>query len=62
MSKNREDRRGAGTRMRCQYCRQLIIHKFNGNYNRVDRKRKARHERRCPERPTEKTDKEAYDE
>ena len=33
--------------MRCQYCGKLIIHKFNGNYNRMDRKRKARHERHC---------------
>ena len=37
--------------MRCPYCNTLIIHKFNGNYNRMDRKRKARHMRHCDERP-----------
>ena len=37
--------------MRCPYCNTLIIHKFNGNYNRMDRKRKSRHMRHCDERP-----------
>lgn len=37
--------------MRCPYCGQLIIHKFSGRYNRMDRKRKARHMRLCDERP-----------
>ena len=35
--------------MRCRYCGKLIIHRFNGNYTRMDKKRKARHERRCEE-------------
>lgn len=37
--------------MRCRYCRQLIIHRFNGNYNRRDRKRKYNHERMCKYNP-----------
>lgn len=37
--------------MRCPYCHTLIIHKFGGNYNRMDKKRKAEHMRRCDERP-----------
>lgn len=39
--------------MRCPYCDKLIIHRFNGNYTRMDKKRKARHMRLCDERPTE---------
>lgn len=41
--------------MRCPYCHTLIIHKFNGNYNRLDRKRKSRHMRHCDERPEEQS-------
>lgn len=37
--------------MRCPYCNTLIIHRFNGNYNRMDKKRKARHIRLCEEAP-----------
>jgi len=37
--------------MRCPYCNTLIIHRFNGRYTRMDRKRKAQHMRHCDERP-----------
>ncbi|UBF23427.1 hypothetical protein HATV-3_gp77 [Haloarcula tailed virus 3] len=39
--------------MRCPYCNKLIIHRFNGNYNRIDKKRKRRHMMLCDERPEE---------
>jgi hypothetical protein len=31
------------------------VYKFNGNYNRMDKKRKARHMRHCGERPDERS-------
>lgn len=37
--------------MRCKYCRKLIIHRFNRNYTKRDKKRKRQHERRCKENP-----------
>lgn len=40
--------------MRCQYCNTLIVHRFNGRYNRMDRKRKRIHEQNCPENPNVK--------
>lgn len=46
----REDGNGAVI-MRCPYCNTLIIHKFSGRYNRMDRKRKDRHLKQCEENP-----------
>jgi hypothetical protein len=36
--------------MRCPYCGKLIIHRFNGRYTRMDKKRKRRHMRVCDEK------------
>lgn len=37
--------------MRCSYYNTLIIHRFNGRYNRMDSRRKHRHERICSHNP-----------